>query len=354
MPLTHELIEKVLARYVQEWEYHERVAQRVATVCQELLQANLIRGGVQFRGKQPGQLRRKLLRMAQIPEKAQAFDSVEQVFGYLGDLAGVRITTYVEAQRREVVTILQDHFTRSGDRSVEVELKDRSEDDRFYRATHCQVSLGREDVPRDEEDLLAASCEIQVCSMLAHVWNEIEHDLAYKPLNGDLSAGEHDLLVSLGQMLTAGDTLINLLLEANRKRLEKLKGRFVDEFDFVARTRVSFPDVERFFLFSAELLALLRSLGLDNPQVVREELLGEDGASRARGLAERFQSYLREQRPGPFRIDPESSDVLLVLLLERRGREILESWQASPGVPRGVRVEALAQAWVAMEEAAAD
>ena len=34
--------------------------------------------------------------------------------------------------------------------------------------------------------------------MMAHVWNEIEHDLGYKPVTGSLSDQERNFLVMLG------------------------------------------------------------------------------------------------------------------------------------------------------------
>lgn len=56
------------------------------------------------------------------------------------------------------------------------------EKSRFYRGVHCQVCLPEEELVGDFDNLPGTSCEIQICSMMAHVWNEIEHDVAYKPL----------------------------------------------------------------------------------------------------------------------------------------------------------------------------
>jgi ppGpp synthetase/RelA/SpoT-type nucleotidyltranferase len=73
-----------------------------------------------------------------------------------------------------------------------VEKKDQ--DGRFYRATHCQVALKAEDLVEPFDNLEGITCEIQVCSLLAHVWNELEHDLVYKPTTGTFSGRESDSL----------------------------------------------------------------------------------------------------------------------------------------------------------------
>jgi hypothetical protein len=54
----------------------------------------------------------------------------------------------------------------------------------FFRATYCEVHLPESGlvVPESElvadyENLQGSSYEIQTCSMMAHAWNEVEHDI---------------------------------------------------------------------------------------------------------------------------------------------------------------------------------
>jgi len=139
-----------------------------------------------------------------------------------GDLAGVRITTYVETDRNSVVEAIQALFT-GPEGQVHVDKKDDTSLQRgsLYRATHCQVAIRDEELSGDNDNLKGQSCEIQVCSLLAHVWNEVEHDLGYKPLAGDLSSLEQDLLRVLGKETEAGDLVITNLLEAKERRLNE-------------------------------------------------------------------------------------------------------------------------------------
>ncbi len=79
------------------------------------------------------------------------------------------------------------------------------------------VRLKDEEAVGQFQNLKGLGCEIQVCSLLAHVFNELEHDLRYKPLSGDLSNKENALLNAVARQLEVGDTLINLVLEARQR-----------------------------------------------------------------------------------------------------------------------------------------
>jgi len=55
--------------------------------------------------------------------------------------------------------------------------------------------------------------------MMAHVWNEIEHDLGYKPFPGSLSPFERDQLNHLSVMVRIANGIISQLLAATGQRL---------------------------------------------------------------------------------------------------------------------------------------
>ena len=178
----------------------------------KLLHEHAIRGP-QWRAKNAERLNAKLLKYAANKEHEADFADVESVFRVLKDLAGARVTTYQEADRAKVVSLLQKRFASAkGTGAVEADVKDK--DGKFYRATHCFVSLKTEDLIGRYENLKSLGCEVQVCSLLAHVYNEIEHDLRYKPLSGKLSGKEDELLNALGHLMSSGDTIINQTLDA--------------------------------------------------------------------------------------------------------------------------------------------
>ena len=76
------------------------------------------------------------------------------------------------------------------------------------------VLLKDEEAVGQHQNLKGWGCEIQICSQLAHVYNEIEHDLRYKPLTGALSKNESELLNALARLMEVGDTIISHTREA--------------------------------------------------------------------------------------------------------------------------------------------
>ncbi|HVB01965.1 MAG TPA: RelA/SpoT domain-containing protein [Acidimicrobiales bacterium] len=265
MPLNAEDIERALERYHREIDRYEKVALFVADVCRSLVRDNAIRATVQFRVKDPERLRGKLQRLASLT-------SIDNVFSSIKDFAGVRVATYEESDRERVVSELQARFVGSGGGAIEVEVRDYPFPS-FYRATHCQVVLTEDDLVGRFENLSATSCEVQVCSMLAHVWNELEHDLSYKPITGTLSNEELAALVNLGHLVRSGDGLIHGLLGYTDARLQQTQGSFADQWDFVARTRNLLPESTEFGTHSRQLYEELMALGIDSPSAIEEQLL---------------------------------------------------------------------------------
>lgn len=193
-------MEAALARYHREHDRYLQVADAVASRCRHLADEAGIHATVQWRVKSPERVRAKLERLA--PPTAGGADA--SALDALGDLAGVRVATFAEAGRESMVAAIRGAF-----RDVDVEVKDRPGG--FYRATHCQLRLSREDALELPPELLGLSCEVQVCSLLAQVWNEIEHGLVYAG-TGATSPEEEAALHALGRLTEAGDALMAVLL----------------------------------------------------------------------------------------------------------------------------------------------
>jgi ppGpp synthetase/RelA/SpoT-type nucleotidyltranferase len=188
MPPTEELIQKAVARYSREFDRYLKLAARVADICRsEIVEGNAIRAQVTARAKSPKSLDGKLRRLVK-EDKLKTTDNVSQVFRLVGDLAGVRVSTYGMGDEGKVVTEITRRFTGKNGVAVTPEKKDKHIEDpaNFYRATHCEVFLRPDELVGTYANLTETPCEIQVGSMMAHVWNEIEHDMGYKPLSGPL------------------------------------------------------------------------------------------------------------------------------------------------------------------------
>ncbi len=349
LPVNRHLIAMAVARYRREQDRYAKLADMVAEKCRRLLEANAILGAVDARAKSPESLERKLeeLLAGELPGE----HTPEGLLDRVSDLAGVRVKTYVEADRDKVVEDICLAFDgpREGG-EVDVEVK--ADPSRNYRAIHCQVMLPPQDLTGRGANLKGATCEIQVCSLLAHVWNEIEHNLVYKAANGDPSREELDLLAELGDLTRKGDEVLNALIAATRRRVSRRTGEFTDTFDFVARMRERFPMAHNFEMHALALLEELRAFGLTTPERIDRRLLQGDYLARSKALFEAFRAHQLRTGDWGVVLDPGSSDHLLVLFLDGCAPEVLRRHQR--GKPRGrlPRIARLARRFVEMTSAA--
>jgi len=231
--------------------------------------------------------------------------------------------------------------------AVEIDPKDKLEPaaGHFYRATHCQVHLPENDLVGNYENLRGASCEIQICSMMAHVWNEIEHDIGYKPEGEGPSDAERGLLEALGHLTRAGDAAITRLLAANIARMEEQTGDFADVHDFVARMRPYFPDAD---LSVNAGLAFDLALTLDLVSIERiRARLGDDALSPAIAKPKilSFNNYLEEQGHSDLALNSASADLFTIAMLEKDVDAIVTNHAGGRGKGRPPRIFYLARAF---------
>jgi len=345
MPLSIELIDNAVERYWREYDRYSKLAEFVGDTCRKALESNVIRGSIQWRAKDPDRLRAKLTKYLSDGAHSEEFTDMDSVFRVLKDLAGARVTTYVEADRHKVVALIGKQFSGFADDGT-VFSEDKDKAGHFYRATHCMVRLRDQDLIGRYQNLKDLGCEVQVCSLLAHVYNEIEHDLRYKPLKGNLSGSEEELLDALGHMMESGDTVINHTLVAVDQRLKANAAEFVDVFDFVVRMRPLFPTAENFANNAGQLYIVCEKLGLDSPNKIKAALNWDDQTA-ARG--ERLAGLLAEHvNPNPdiqLEVDPQSSDQLWVLILGDSDRlnRIKGMYPSGRGVGRAPRFLSMAK-----------
>ena len=225
-----EFINKTVETYM---ESIDRLAKLVRLITDKL-EKDLNKEGILFRVsgrvKNPESLRGKLEKYMKDPKKAKRIKS-KGVFAEVGDLAAVRVMTYMENDRPKVAEIVKETFAHRPDQlSYEYEEKEKDprikgDDNNFYRATHMQIALRPEDLPGDKVRFKNDHCELQITSMLAHVWNEVEHDIAYKGDKESLSKQEKRAIESLGLLTKSGDNIIQSLIEAQSNRKNDVKAR---------------------------------------------------------------------------------------------------------------------------------
>ncbi|MCE0974749.1 GTP pyrophosphokinase [Pseudomonas putida] len=343
MPLTDEQIQECYTRYLREQDRYIKMAEAVYEKCLDIVQKKLtVRATVQRRAKSPKSFAEKLKKH----ENKEKYSSVDEVFDCISDLAGVRIATYLESDRNIVVEELKKDFIGKDSALPKTDVMDKAEQGRHYRATHCQVYLPEEDLSGLNENLKGTTCEIQVCSLLAHVFNEIEHDLQYKPLSGELTPAESEFIDQLGLLTKAGDITIKRLLQETDSRLKDRTGEFADVYDFVARMREELNLASGFSANAGQLFDELIDLGLKTPEAISLKVKGNEEKSVAEISKEEYaklKSHLANTQPEL--LEDESSDVLLAGILKSCTSEILANHPMGRGMGRPSRLVQIANAY---------
>lgn len=334
-------LKDVEASYRAQRDRYEKMAREVARICGDLLGQHAIRGNVQWRAKAPDRLLAKIQH-----SRFESITGVNEMLARIGDLSAARITTYVETDREKVVARLKDYFELVG----EPDIKDGKSKSKFYRATHVQLKLRPHELVGQFDNLADVSCEVQVCSMLAHVYNEIEHDLGYKPFSGDLAKAEVEALDAIGNIVSAGDTLIVHAIQRVEERNRNENDPFTDLHDFISRTRVLFPEAKSFADHAGQLYDLFTQLGVTSPSDLRERFLQSHlaKATLAADLLQRLNVYLEARNEHEdvairFLPEPASSDHLMASAVSSQDPALM-GWIASPPQGRPNRLRYLATA----------
>lgn len=170
-------LQQVIEEYGKLRPLYQDYAEVIRFILQEELHAKSIRvHSIEVRAKSIESLRRKIAR-AREAESGEI--PVQGPLTEITDLAGVRVITFFPKTLVEVDRILREQFEI-------MEIDDKSEtlkeDDKFgYHSVHYLVRLQPNRTELAEysrfKDLVA---EIQVRTILQHVWAEIEHDIQYK------------------------------------------------------------------------------------------------------------------------------------------------------------------------------
>jgi len=344
MALTDQMIDEAFDRYKREQDRYHKLAELVFQKCLDIVQKKLtIRATVQRRVKDPISFKKKLKKK----ESRSKYNSVDDIFSNISDLAGVRIITYLESDRTPVVEELKKVFIgKATEQSPEIDIKDKDTKGKHYRATHCQIYLSDEDLGGKNENLVGTTCEIQVCSLLAHVFNEIEHDLQYKPLSGSLSPLEDELLNQLGLLTKAGDITIKSLLDAADTRLKNRTGEFSDVHDFVVRLRVVLELDSKFSNNAGQLYEELIQLGINSPERITQELIAGEEVLKVIALEEytKLKKFAIESNC-EYELEDGSSDVLLAALLRKFAEKIIENHPTGRGKGRPSRLVQIARTY---------
>lgn len=280
------IVNQFIESYERGIDYYEAVARIVANRCEDWLKENGIRAIVSYRAKSIDSLRVKV----EYRNNREAYRSVEDVYADIVDLSGVRIAIYFPQDVERVHNYITSYFDCNlikifpqNSKIVESENQTVATVDNSvvktnkkfsgYHARHFRVKLKPGE--KHLERYTKCQIEIQVASVLMHAWSEVEHDLMYKPLSGDLSQDEKDILDQINGLVISGEIALNLLQKALIARTEENGRKFSNQYELAAFLFGSTKDGK---INSKEtqisridtLLLFLEKLGMDTPESLKE------------------------------------------------------------------------------------
>jgi ppGpp synthetase/RelA/SpoT-type nucleotidyltranferase len=228
--------------------------------------------------------------------KHRPYESIDDIYSDIVDLAGVRVALYFPREREQVGRVISRLFHQYEPRRVFPDVSQSSPSKRFsgYSALHYRVRLQPQDLGEADQRYASANIEIQVASVLMHAWAEVEHDLVYKPSEGELSEEEYSLLDQLNGLVLAGEISLERLQTAGEARVAIGSRQFANHYELAAHllsraSRVNDGEVSDSGLGRIDLLfKLLTRLELNTPDDLGPFLQRLHGDLERRPLSEQI------------------------------------------------------------------
>lgn len=263
------VIDEFLSRYEKEFDFYYNLASNIETKLKNELSKHGVRSIVSSRAKSTARLDVKL----EDRNRKKNYKSVEDIYNDIVDLAGVRVAIYFPGDMKSVEDIIKRNFKiHKTKRFPETDGKKKigSYQKIFdgYSAVHFRVSIN------DESRYGNNHCvEIQVASVLMHAWSEVEHDLIYKPLQGDLSHEELMILDEINGLVLSGNIALERLQKAGQDRVNNENSDvFLNHYDLASFLLTKSDELNEDALDFRTLFSLLKLMNINKKQNVTELL----------------------------------------------------------------------------------
>jgi len=162
---------QILAEFDAQSNIYERLAEKIRTLLQELLESH----GISVHA-----ITSRIKTRKSLEKKIHKLGTVYKQLSDITDIAGVRIITYLAKDVDRIKPILEEEFDI--DVSNSSDKRHPATENQFgYSSLHHVLSLNaaRADT-RENNRFQALKLEVQTRSILQHAWAEIEHDSGYK------------------------------------------------------------------------------------------------------------------------------------------------------------------------------
>jgi ppGpp synthetase/RelA/SpoT-type nucleotidyltranferase len=213
------VIDNFIRQYEKEYDFYKEIAR----LGHDILETEIINRGIKAmvssRAKRIDRLKEKIEKR----NKTKNYKNKIAIEKDIPDLAGVRVALYFPSDREIVGEVIEDLFDVVETKNFPENPHKPKFGKRFsgYWATHYRVKLKKSDeVDKRFSDTVF---EIQVASVLMHAWSEVEHDLVYKPLSGNLSDEELAILDEINGLVLSGEIALERLQKAITERTTKQK-----------------------------------------------------------------------------------------------------------------------------------
>ncbi len=215
------VVDEFMDSYDRLHDFHLKVAEICADQCIEQLRQLGIKAIVSRRVKEAERLRNKLHKEHGLKE----FRTAQEISDRISDIIGVRIALYFPGVHQYVQEMLLSQFdVQSGPKYVSIGSALSSREDSYekrfsgYRAVHYRVRLHSRRLGINKKHYGSANIEIQVMSMFMHSWAEIEHDMIYKPLSGEIDDEQRAIIDQLNGLIQASEIAVELLQKSLGRR----------------------------------------------------------------------------------------------------------------------------------------
>lgn len=227
-----DVINSFMERYNKEFDFYLNLSKLVENNIRGKLHSFGVRAIVSSRAKSPKRLRDKIIDR----NSEFSYSSVEEIYKDIVDLAGVRVAIYFPGDMIKVEEIISAEFDMEGEPKTFPEKKKRVRKNNTYEkifsgyaAKHFRVKIKNGGRYSNYYPV-----EIQVASVLMHAWSEVEHDLVYKPLQGNLSHEELMILDEINGLVLSGNLALERLQLAGIKRTETDNYEFKNHYDLAS------------------------------------------------------------------------------------------------------------------------
>ena len=231
-------INPVISEFVEEYRKEREVYQKLCEHTETRLKALTAQKGimalVSARVKDPKRLEQKLRKLdaaREIPYRNR-----EELLADIHDLVGARIALYFPADGDRISELLESAFSirkikefpaRVDNYDALVQTGFTAHKRRLYKDYggrrfdgYCATHYWVQPIHPAPELPQSVTIEIQVASVLMHAWSEVEHDLAYKEMMGQVTQEEYACLDEINGLVMAGEIALNRLSQLSRSRIQ--------------------------------------------------------------------------------------------------------------------------------------